>query len=109
MKKVYLYFREFELGFLCQENGKYIWSPNPSEIKKFSEKYFFGDFLFLDREKPVTYDKIPHHFIEYVQSSSREDLKKSAKIEKGDSDFEKLYKMATLDYYNQDFVVKVLD
>jgi len=109
MKKVYLYFREFNLGFLTEQDSKFLWTPNTEEINKFEKKHPWSwDFLMLNKSEPTLYDKIPNHFIEYVESSYiREDLRENAKIEKNDSDFERLYKMATLNYYDQDFTIKL--
>ncbi|MBQ8425006.1 MAG: hypothetical protein IJX17_03175 [Clostridia bacterium] len=109
MKKVYLFFREFELGFLTEQDNKYLWTPNISQINEFEKKYPMSwDFMFISKNEPTFYDEIPQHFINFVESSYvRQDLRDHAKIEKNDDKFDRLYKMATLDYYDQDFVIKI--
>ena len=108
MKQVYLHFKEIELGFLTEEAGNYIWVPNADGIKEFYVKYEAAtDLLFLSSTEPEVYNKIPYHFDEFVESSYRADLQEDAKIVDSDTPFERLYKMGTLDYFGDDFSIKV--
>ena len=108
MNKVYLNFKEFELGFLCQQDNKYIWVPNAKKIKQCFSKYSGGiDLFFLSFVDETVYSEIPYHFSEFLERAERNDLKKAANIKKEDCDFVKLYKMATLKYLNQDFYISI--
>ena len=77
MKKVYLYYREFELGYLEEKDDKFLWTPNANEINEFAKIYPWSwNFMFINKKEPTLYDKIPKHFIEFVESSFvREDLR----------------------------------
>ena len=107
MKKVYLYFQKYELGSLSEKDSQYLWTQNPDIIKEYNEKVFFAFLYKLNENEPTLYDYMPRHFREFVDASKREDLKQNAKIEEGDSDFEKLYKMATLSYLENDYYIKL--
>lgn len=108
MKQVYLNFKELTLGYLKEDKDLYVWVPNIDSINIFSQKYSFAkDSLLLSSSAPEVYTVIPAHFIDFVESSNRADLRKSAGIEQTDSDFEKLYKMATLSYFNQDYFISI--
>lgn len=108
MKQVYLTFKGIELGFLTEEKGVYIWVPNKDGIQEFYEKYEAAtDLLLLSAVEPEVYSYIPKHFIEFLESSKRPDLAKDAGITDSDSDFEKLCKMAALDYFNDEFCIKI--
>lgn len=107
MKQVYLHFKEFELGALTQKDQVFIWVPNIQNIQLFNAKYDgASDMLLLGTDQPEVYEQIPYHFNEFVESASRPDLMKKAGINNDDSDFEKLCKMATLNFANQDFTIK---
>lgn len=108
MTKIYLNFNEFELGFLTEENGKFVWTPSADQIKQFMVVYDgAADLFLLDKTQPKAYSMVPYHYNEFLEASERDDLAKLAKINPSDSDFLKLYKMATLDYLDQQFVIKV--
>ena len=108
MKKVYLYYREFTLGYLTMQEDEYLWVPDVQQIDLFEKKYQWS-WLRLDNKNQKLYKGVPYHYMDYLHSSSRPDLKEHAKIEKNDSDFEKLCKMAKLDFYNEDFYIKVTE
>lgn len=108
MKQVYLNFKDVVLGYLTQDGNAYVWVPNAEGIRLFNEKYAVAkSLLFLSSTAPRAYSTIPAHFEEFVYSSSRPDLSKKAKIEPSDTDFERLCKMATLSYFNQDFFISI--
>lgn len=108
MKQVYLTFKGIELGFLTEEKGAYIWVPKKEGIQEFYEKYEAAtDLLLLSAIEPEVYSVIPKHFNQFVESAKRPDLAKDAGIVENDSDFEKLYKMAALDYFNDEFCIKI--
>lgn len=107
VKQIYLYFKELNLGFLAQENDVYVWFPNLNNIVLFeNQNPAFEDFLLLERNEPVVYTQIPFHYSDFISACSREDLVQKAGIKPKDSDFEKLYKLAKLDFSNQDFYIK---
>ena len=108
MTKVYLNFNEFELGFLTESNGVFVWTPNIDQIKQFSTVYDgAADFFLLDKYSQNTYPMIPYHFNEFLEYTERADIVKKAQIKQTDSNFEKLCKLAKLEYLNQQFVIKV--
>ena len=103
--KVHLVNRGVYLGYLTKENDEFLWTPNLENIEKMSEKYpFIMDMFFLPKEKKV-FEKIPRYYDEFLWASSRPDLYKSAKITEEDDDFERVYKMGTLDYFPDDFTI----
>lgn len=107
VKQIYLYFKEINLGFLSQENDVFVWFPNLRNIELFEKQNpAFEDFLLLERKEPVVYTKIPFHYSDFISACSRADLVKKAGINTQDSEFEKLYKLAKLDFSNQDFYIK---
>ena len=107
MQQIYLYFKELNLGYLTQEKDVYIWVPNTENIQLFErQNSAFEDLFFLERNKPVGYVNIPLHYSEFIQACSREDLVQKAGIKSRDSEFEKLYKLAKLDFSMQDFYIK---
>ena len=108
MKQVYLHFKEIELGYLTEEAGGYNWVPSVEGMKEFYAKYEAAtDLFFLTKTEPKVYKQIPHHYDEFVEGSYRADLAKDAEIAEGDTPFERLYKMGTLDYFGDDFYIKV--
>lgn len=108
MKQVFLLFKDIELGFLTEENGAYVWVPNPAGLQVFATQYSAAcDLFFLNPAQPQVYNEIPAHFSDYLESAGRADLAKKANILPNDSDFDKLCKLATLTYFAQDFVIKV--
>lgn len=107
MKQIYLYSQEINLGFLTQENDVYVWVPDTKNIALFENlNPATEDLLFMERKEPVVYEKMPFHYAEFLPACSREDLVQKAGIKASDSDFEKLYKLAKLDFSNQDFYIK---
>jgi len=108
MKKVYLHFKECRLGYLAEVENVFVWVPDIDAITSCFNKYDGArDLFFLAPKEEMVYEKIPAHFDEFVFGAEREDLAKSAKIVAGDSDFDKLCKMATLNYMNQDFYISI--
>lgn len=108
MNKVYLNFKEFELGFLFQKDDSYVWIPNADEIKRCFSKYDGAfDLFMLNFSEATSHKEIPYHFCEFIENAERQDIKKSAKIKEKDSDFEKLLKVASLKFANQDFYISV--
>lgn len=108
MKEVFLYFKKIKLGSLSESNGEYLWTPFFNGINEYEKTYpFDSDFLFLNKTTTQLFKKIPRHFNEFVFASERTDLHEHAKIEDSDSDFIKLYKMASLDFYEDDFYIKL--
>jgi len=113
--KIYLYFIEYKLGSLekyneTDENGlikeKYLWIPNVNEIEKAEKEYPFGmDMLMMPKENKL-YDKIPYHFREMDVAPSRTDITEKVGITKDDDLFTRIYKISTLEFFNQEFITK---
>ena len=73
MTKIYLNFNEFELGFLTQENGKFVWNPNADQINKFMVVYDgAADLFLLDKTQPKAYSMVPYHFNEFQNQSLKD-------------------------------------
>lgn len=107
-QQVYLHFKEIELGFLTQNEDGFVWVPNTENIQYFMMRYDgASDLFFLNKTKPVLYTSIPYHFIDFVEAASRPDLAQKAGIAESDSEFDKLCKMATLSYADDEFVIKI--
>ena len=62
--------------------------------------------MFMLPGSVTSFEKVPHHFKEYLNASDRVDLKKKAGISDSDTEFEKLYKMSKLEYFNEEFYIK---
>ena len=108
MKKVLLHFKDFELGFLTEKDNNYVWVPNSQNIALCFERYDGArDLFYLEKNNPQAYKQIPYHFYEFLVASSRGDFVRKLDIKESDSDFEKLYKMASLSYFNQDFYISL--
>lgn len=102
--KVYLYYYEYNLGYLEYVNEKYVWNPYLDNITKAKRDYELAmDYFFLSSEVRE-YDRVPRHFDEYI--TDRYDLVKKSKILPTDNMIERLYKMSKLDYFDQAFVIK---
>ena len=107
MTQVYLYFKEFELGFLTEKEGAFLWTPDSKNIHDCFQKYDGASDLFLlESQKPVFYRQIPYHFCDFADAPLRDDIACKIKIKSSDSEFEKLFKLGKLSYYNQDFYIK---
>lgn len=108
MNKVYLHFKEFELGYLIQSERGYVWVPNCEKINKCFSRYDGAvDVFMLDLKNETIHRQIPYHFYEYLESTERSDIMKKANINSNDSDFTKLYKVAALKFLNNDFYISI--
>ena len=94
------------LGYLEESDEGYVFYANVNEIIACKEKYPIEMMLFTLPEKMVTnLDVIPPMFREYLQGADRVDIVENAKINDGDSDFVKLYKIASLNPQSINFKI----
>lgn len=93
--KIQFKYMNFVLGELSYENNTYIYNSNKEEEQK-AKRATFGllDYrLFNSVNKKST--QIFNEFLPFLNQSTRVDIKEKCHIEKEDSDFQKLTKMAT--------------
>lgn len=101
--KIVLNIQNIELGYLTYENDKYKFFANSKSFEKAHNLYPIIKNLDLNSSGIGIYDKIPFPISNYISGTSREDIVALAKIKKSDSTFEKLYKLAGLDYMHELF------
>lgn len=107
MKKIYLYLEEIPLGYLIEVEGAYSYYADRENVLLAKEKYPIQMKLYnLNDGGMKDFESIPHLFSVYLDGATREDIIKSAGIEKDDSDFTKLYKLAELDFHPINFSIK---
>lgn len=101
--KLVLNIQDISLGYLIEENNKYKFFANSKNFDKALKLYPIIKNLDLNSSGIGIYDKIPYPVSNYLSGTSREDIVALAKIKKSDSTFEKLYKLAGLDYMHELF------
>ena len=90
---------EIELGLIKFIGGKYWFFANSDNIKKAQQKKPVEmKFYSLPHEGMIS-SNLPFDFLsEHIAAFNRKDLIKAAGIEEGDSEFEKLYKLAGVEF-----------
>ena len=108
MKKIFLNFKEYKLGFLTQKENIFVWVPDTEAIVSCFNRYdgAFDMFMLGSKESEV-YKQIPIHYQDFLMATERSDLQKAAGINQKDNSFERLCKMAKLKYFNQDFYISI--
>ena len=110
MAKISLCIEDIELGYLMERNGKYAFYANGDEVNRAKREYPLEMILFNLNDKGMkAYDKIPYPFSTFVNGAYREDLMIKAGIDSGDSDFARLYKLASLKIMRQNFEIHIAD
>ena len=85
------------LGYLEEGNSGYVFYADVKEIDYCKGKYPIEMLMFKMPEEIVSrMDTIPAIYREYLQGADREDIIERAKISDDDSDFVKLYKIASI-------------
>lgn len=85
------------LGYLEEGDNEYIFYADVKEIAYCKSQYPIEMLMFKMPEEIVSkMSKIPPVFAEYLQGVDREDIIERAKINSDDSDFVKLYKIASI-------------
>ena len=85
------------LGYLEEGDGEYLFYANVKEIAICKNEDPITMMLFNIPDEIVCHLKeIPNVYREYLNGAEREDIVSNAKIIDGDSDFVKLYKIASL-------------
>ena len=104
---VYLYYKEFCLGYLTSKKNMYFWVPNTSNIMNAKANYPLGmEFFFLPFNDSQIFENVPAHFDLFLSACDREDIRSQAGIIDSDDDFSKLEKLSRLEYLSEDFVIK---
>lgn len=107
MTKIRLVLKDLDLGDLSYQNSGYLWTPNVNNIDLAITKYPLNMEMFFLPIKTTHYKNVPAHYIDFLESADREDLANKAGIEEDDQDFVKLYKLAYLEFFGVDFIIKV--
>ena len=105
MTKVYLWYKDIRYGYLTQQKGKYVWTPDVATLDSLDPVYKFA--LNLPFKKTV-FDRVPPRFDAFAYTS-RADLVEKAKIFPTDTPFERLVKFATLPFTRLDYYVTLSD
>ena len=104
MKTIGIYFREIKLGELTQINTNYVYKANSKNVEKahnkgYSTFLYNCDNSFIDEHLPISLQN-------FIPSKEQTELEYLANIKEDDSDFEKLYKIAKLNFDTPDFYIK---
>ena len=107
MKKINLYVRDLLLGHLQENEGLFAFVPHETNIKLARQKYPLEMRAFKLNSSKVVCDKVmPYPFSSFLESTGRIDLIEKVGIEKNQSNFEKLYRLASLDLEYPIFRIK---
>ena len=103
-----LYYKEFELGYLTfdYENNVFVYNSNVENENKAKAKYLGMEFYYLSNSKNKRQKILFENFIEYTECLGRTDIIEKAKIQKDDTLYEKLEKIAKLNWNNEGFYIK---
>lgn len=104
MKTISIYFREIKLGELNQVNDNYVYKCNKENVKKAHQKGY-STFLYKCDDSFIS-TELPYSLQNFIPDKKQVQIIQLAKIEESDSDFEKLYKVAHLDFAKPDFYIK---
>ena len=63
----------------------------------------------LNDKGMAVYDQVPYPFTTFLSGADRNDIASKAGIEKDDSDFVKLYKIAGLNMVRENFEIHIAD
>ena len=107
MIKIKLFVGDIELGYLTEIDKGYVFSANKTKIAKAKKEYPIQMRRFELNERDMgLYKNIPSIFDEFVSCQNRADIIEKAGLEPTDSEFEKLYKIAGLDFFTNAFNIK---
>ena len=104
MKSIGIFFREIKLGELTQVNNNYIYKANIKNIEK-AHKKGYSTYLYKCDESFISED-LPYSLQNFIPTEEQTETLTIAKITPNDSDFEKLYKIAKLDFEKRDFYIQ---
>ena len=97
MKKIYLSLDEIDLGYLIEDELSFKFVAHKDNIlRAHQENPFIMKMFKLNTAGTKTYSQIPEPFSRFLISNSRKDLFEKANILDQDSQFDKLYKLASL-------------
>lgn len=106
MKKIRLLVVDLELGYLKEDNG-YVFVANEKNIVQAKKDYLIQMRRFSLNESGLgLYNQVPPIFNDFLSGTNRQDIIEVAGIDKDDSDFEKLYKLAGIDMMPNVFDIK---
>ncbi len=105
MKTISVYYKEIKLGELTTVNKNYVYKAIEKNVKLAHEKGYFT-FLFNCDENFIS-EELPYSLQNFIPTEKHKDIIEEANILKTDSDFEKLYKIASLPYSKEDFHISI--
>ena len=102
-----LCYKNFVLGQLNYDSltKEYVYNSNLENEKRAKEKYSELDFYYLTNSVNRRSKKLFKDFIIFMQSASRKDIVSLAGIEKEDSEFEILQKIASINMIDDSFYI----
>ena len=103
--KVILCYKEFELGALTQENGKYVFESLNGKSLAMQKYVIPRSCKLLEGGKQVS-DKLFGEYAYFLNLLNNSYIKSEANIIDGESDFEKLVKIARLNLDRGSFYLK---
>lgn len=110
MAKISLNIEDIELGYLLKRDGKYLFCANGDEVNIAYKRFPLDMLLFkLNSKGMQVYESIPYPFSAFLPGSFREDLMTKAGIKNDDSDYDRLYKLATLRMIRENFEIHTDD
>lgn len=103
--KVDLFFKDYHLGVLTYEDGCYVYNSNVNDEKIFKENMVSALFYGLFDSQNLKLKKLPEYIQNYLDLQNNEFVFEQAKINAGDKDFEKLYKLSLLKFDDIGFYI----
>ena len=94
MTRVYLWQGNMRYGYLTEEGGKYVWTPDVASIESVDPIHMI---LFPLPRKKTSFKEVPPIYDSFA-FSQRADLVEQAKVLPTDTPFERLVKFAALHF-----------
>ena len=105
-KTIRIFYKEIELGQLQQVEKNYIYKANPQKVE-LAHKKGYPTYLYKCDESFLS-SELPYSITDFIPDPKQYAICIAANIENNDSDFEKLYKVASLkDVKNREFHLEV--
>lgn len=105
MKTIGVYYKDIKLGELSQVNSKYIYKANKNNINK-AHKLGYLTFLYKCDDNFIS-EELPYSLQNFIPTEKQIELIETANILDNDNDFEKLYKIAKLNFEKPDFHIEI--
>lgn len=103
--KISIFYREIKLGELKKTENNYVYKALPENVEK-AHKKGYSTFLYMCDNSFIS-EELPFSLLDFIPDEKQVDLIIAADIKESDSDFEKLYKIASLDAVKPDFHMEI--